>query len=183
MRQPEAFLDPQNAPKSLAAEEITSGYALRLQSVKTISTDSVPLSFKLLACALQSATWSSSASLLTMLPGRDVRISVAPVVNINRLTALLRCLCLHLWTRSVTRRHSPTGVSWWSTSTVVCCTACTGVSSVNHTIAASSSVSPAQFLIVSCSVHTQGRSQYEARRGNCLVLFSSATNSWTFVPR
>jgi len=29
----------------------------------------------------------------------------------------------------------------------------------------------------------QGRSQYEARRGNCLVLFSSATNFCTFVPR
>jgi len=32
--------------------------------------------------------------------------------------------------------------------------------------------------------HGQGRShQYEARRGNCLVLFSSATNFCTFVPR
>ena len=87
------------------------------------------------------------------------------------------------WTQQSSFSNSPTGVSWWSTSTAVCCTACTGVSSVNHTIAASSSASPAQFLIVSCSVHTQGRSQYEARRGNCLVLFSSATNFCTFVPR
>jgi len=36
------------------------------------------------------------------------------------------------------------------------------------------------FSVVRC---IQGRSQYEARRGNCLVLFSSATNFCTFVPR
>jgi len=40
---------------------------------------------------------------------------------------------------------------------------------------------PKEAKYQSC-LHTQGRSQYEARRGNCLVLFS-ATNFCTFVPR
>jgi len=66
---------------------------LRLQSVKTISTDLALLGFKLLACA-QSATWSSSVSLLAILQaGITIYVSSAylwillPGVTVDRSDA------------------------------------------------------------------------------------------------